>query len=121
MKAAAPNKLLEAARMEGNFTVQKGSITNVDMMRMLQGSTSAGGTTLFSEMSGNATADSGRIQVRGLRFAAGLLQGAGTVDIDADRNLSGRMQIELRAQTVQARATMAISGSVDKPQFRRVN
>jgi hypothetical protein len=121
MKAAAPDKLLDAARMEGNFTIQKGSITNVDMMRILQGSSSGGGTTLFSEMSGNASADSGRIQVRQLRMAAGLLQGVGSVDIDSERNLSGRMQIELRAHTVQARATMSISGSVQNPQFRRVN
>jgi AsmA-like protein len=121
MKAAAPDKLLETARMEGNFTIQKGSITNVDMMRILQGSTSAGGTTLFSDMSANASADSGRIQVRQLRMAAGLLQAVGSVDVDSERNLSGRMQIELRAQTVQARATMSISGSVQNPQFRRVN
>ncbi|HZR69510.1 MAG TPA: AsmA-like C-terminal region-containing protein [Burkholderiales bacterium] len=121
MKAKAPDKLLDAMRMEGNFTIQKGSITNVDMMRILQGSVTAGGTTLFTEMSGSATADSGRIQVRQLHMAAGLLQGAGSVDVDSEKNMSGRMQIELRAQTVQARATMAISGSVDKPLFRRIN
>jgi AsmA-like protein len=121
MKAAAPDKLLEAMRMEGNFTIQKGSITNVDMMRILQGSVSAGGTTLFSEMSGSATADAGRIQVRQLRMAAGLLQGAGSLDVDSEKNLSGRLQVELRAQTAQARATVAVSGNVKNPQFRRVN
>jgi hypothetical protein len=121
MKAAAPGKLFEATRMEGRFTVQKGSITNVDMTRVLQGGGTGGGTTLFSEMSGNANADAGRIQVRQLRLAAGLLQGAGNVDVDPRKNLSGRVQIELRAQTVQARATLAVSGSLQNPQFRRSN
>jgi hypothetical protein len=121
MKAAAPDKLLDAARMEGSFTIQKGSITNVDMMRILQGSSSGGGTTLFSDMSASASADSGRIQLRQLRMAAGLLQAVGNIDIDSERNLSGRMQVELRAQTVQARATISVSGSVQNPQFRRVN
>lgn len=121
MKAAAPDKLFEAARMEGHFTVQKGSITNVDMTRVLQGSSTGGGTTLFSEMSGAATADAGRIRVSQLRMAAGLLQGVGNVDIDAEKNLSGRVQIELRAQSVQARATLAVSGSLQNPQFRRTN
>jgi AsmA-like protein len=121
MKAAAPDKLFEAARMEGHFTIQKGTITNVDMTRILQGSSTGGGTTLFSEMSGSASADAGRIQVRQLRMAAGLLQGAGQVDVDAEKNLSGRVQIELRAQTVQARATLSVSGNLKNPQFRRTN
>jgi hypothetical protein len=121
MKAAAPDKLFEAARMDGHFTIQKGTITNVDMTRILQGSSTGGGTTLFSEMSGTASADSGRIQVRQLRMAAGLLQGAGSVDVDPEKNLSGRVQIELRAQTVQARATLSVSGNLQNPQFRRTN
>jgi hypothetical protein len=121
MKAAAPDKLFESARMEGRFTVQKGSITNVDMTRILQGSSAGGGTTLFSELNGSVLADSGRIQVRQLHMAAGLLQGAGSVDVDSQKNLSGRVQIELRAQMVQARATLAVSGNLQNPQFRRTN
>jgi AsmA-like C-terminal region len=121
MKAAAPDKLFEAARMEGRFTIQKGAITNVDMTRVLQGSSTGGGTTLFSEMSGAATADAGRIRVSQLRMAAGLLQGVGNVDVDAEKNLSGRVQIELRAQSVQARATLSVSGSLQNPLFRRTN
>jgi hypothetical protein len=31
------------------------------------------------------------------------------------------MQIELRAQTVQARSTLAVGGTLKDPQFRRSN
>src|SRR6266704_561011 len=37
MRAPLPERLLTNARLEGNFTVQKGSIANVDMTRLLQG------------------------------------------------------------------------------------
>ena len=59
--------------------------------------------------------------VRQLRLAAGLLNGTGQVEMDSQKNLSGRLQIELRAQTVQARATLAVAGSLKDPQFRRSN
>jgi hypothetical protein len=121
MKALLPERLLMNARLEGNFTVQKGSIANVDMTRLLQGSGSGGGTTLFSEMSGGVSADPNRVLVRQIRLVAGLLNGAGQVEMDPQKNLSGRLQIELRARTVQARATLAVAGTLKNPQFRRTN
>src|SRR6266581_1586924 len=45
MKGLLPERLIQNAQLEGNFTIQKGSITNVDMTRLLQGSGSGGGTT----------------------------------------------------------------------------
>src|SRR6267378_4497464 len=121
MKGLLPERLLLNAHLEGNFTIQKGAITNVDMTRMLQGSGSGGGTTLFSEMSGDVSADANRILVRQIRMAAGLLNGTGQGEMDPQKNLSGRFQIELRAQSVQARATLAIAGTLQNPQFRRSN
>jgi len=121
MKGLLPERLILNAQLEGNFTIQKGSITNVDMTRLLQGSGSGGGTTLFSEMSGGVSADANRILVRQVRMAAGLLTGTGQGEMDPEKNLSGRMQIEIRARSVQARATLTLSGTLQNPQFRRSN
>jgi len=119
MKGLLPERLIQNAQLEGNFTIQKGSITNVDMTRLLQGSGSGGGTTFFSEMSGGVSADANRLLVRQIRLAAGLLNGTGQVEMDPQKNLSGRMQIELRALSVQARATLTLAGTLQNPQFRR--
>jgi len=121
MRALLPERLLTNARLEGNFTVQKGSITNVDMTRLLQGSGSGGGTTPFAEMSGGVSAGPNRVLIRQIRLVAGLLTGAGQGEMDPQKNLSGRLQIELRARTVQARATLAVAGTLKNPQFRRTN
>ena len=117
MRASAPERLLANARLEGNFTVHKGSIANIDMTRLLQGGGSSGGTTLFTEMSGGVSADSNRVSVRQIRLAAGLMNGTGQVEMDSKSKLSGRLQIELRS--VQARATLAVSGTLKDPQYRR--
>src|SRR6266480_667944 len=121
MKGLLPERLILNAQLEGNFTIQKGAITNVDMTRLLQGSGSGGGTTLFSEVSGAVYADANRLLVRQVRMAAGLLTGTGQGEMDPQKNLSGRMQIELRAQSVQARATLTVAGTLQNPQFRRSN
>ena len=121
MKGLLPERLILNAQLEGNFTILKGSITNVDMTRLLQGSGSGGGTTLFSEMSGGVSADANRILVRQVRMAAGLLTGTGQGEMDPQKNLSGRMQIEIRAQSVQARTTLTLGGTLQNPQFRRSN
>jgi len=121
MKGLLPGRLILNAQLEGNFTIQKGAITNVDMTRLLQGSSSGGGTTLFSEMSGAVYADANRLLVRQIRMASGLLNGTGQGEMDPQKNLSGRMQIEIRAQSVQARATLAVTGTLQNPQFRRSN
>src|SRR5712691_200705 len=121
MKGLLPERMILNAQLDGNFTVQKGSITNVDMTRLLQGSGSGGGTTLFSEMSGGVSADASRLLVRQIRMAAGLLNATGQVEMDPQKNLSGRMQIEIRAQSVQARAMLTVAGTLQNPQFRRSN
>jgi len=121
MKGLLPERMILNAQMEGSFSVQKGSVSNVDMTRLLQGSGSGGGTTLFSEMSGDFSADTNRVSVRNIRLAAGLLSGAGQLEMDLQKNLAGRMQIELRAQSVQARSTLAVGGTLMNPQFRRTN
>ena len=121
MKGLLPERMILNAQLDGNFTVQKGSITNVDMTRLLQGSSSGGGTTLFSEMSGVVSADANRLLVRQIRMAAGLLNATGQVEMDPQKNLSGRMQIELRAESVQARAMLTVAGTLQNPQFRRSN
>src|SRR5260221_475334 len=121
MKGLLPGRFILNAQLDGNFTIQKGSITNVDMTRLLQGSGSGGGTTLFSDMSGGVSADANRILVRQVRMAAGLLNATGQGEMDPQKNLSGRIQVELRAQSVQARATLTLAGTLQNPQFRRSN
>ena len=121
MKGLLPERMILNAQLDGNFAIQKGSITNVDMTRLLQGSSSGGGTTLFSEMSGVVSADANRLLVRQIRMAAGLLNATGQVEMDPQKNLSGRMQIELRAESVQARAMLTVAGTLQNPQFRRSN
>jgi hypothetical protein len=119
MRAPSADKLLPSLRLEASVTVQKGSIGRVDLPRVLQGADSTGGTTLFSELNGSIVAEHMRLRVPQLRLTAGLMSASGSLEVDAQKNLSGRLQVELRAQSTQANAALAISGTLANPQFRR--
>ena len=119
MKAAGADKLLAAPRMEGSFTVQKGTLVGVDLTQVLQSSNASGGSTQFSELNGSAVYDSGRVQARQLRLVAGLLNATGSAELGPQRALSGRFTVELRAASTQARASVSLGGTLDMPQFRR--
>jgi hypothetical protein len=121
MRGLLPERMVLNSQIEGNFSIQKGSVSNVDMTRLLQGSGSGGGTTFFAEMNGDFSGDPNRLLVRNVKLAAGLLTGTGQLEMDSQKNLSGRMQIELRAQSVQARSTLSVAGTLANPQFRRTN
>ena len=121
MRGLLPERMVLNRQLDGSFTIQKGSVNNIDMTRLLQGSGSGGGTTPFTEISGNLTADSNRLLVRPIKLAAGLLSATGQLQMDPEKNLSGRLQIDLRAQSVQARANVAVTGTLTNPQFRRSN
>ncbi|MBM3346111.1 MAG: hypothetical protein FJY55_06400 [Betaproteobacteria bacterium] len=61
------------------------------------------------------------MQVRNLRMSAGLLSATGVGEADAKGNVNGRVQVELRAQATQARATLSLTGTLAQSQFRRSN
>jgi len=59
--------------------------------------------------------------VKQLRLSAGLLSASGAAETDANGKLSGKLQVELKAQAVQARSVVTILGTLKEPQFKRGN
>ena len=77
--------------------------------------------SLAAEGQAGVSAGPSRVLVHQIRLVAGLLTAAGQGEMDPQKNLSGRLQLELRARAVQVRATLAVAGTLKNPQFRRVN
>jgi len=120
MRAAAPEKLLDTLRLDGSFSVQNGTIANIDFTRLVERTPAEGGSTPFSELSGSVLAEEGRIQLRQLRLAAGTLSsGGGVADIDAQGNLSGRMLLQVHTKSTLGLALLGIAGTLKQPQFIR--
>lgn len=118
MRAKSYDELFAAPHMDGNFLVQKGTLLGIDLTRLLQGA-SAGGKTVFAELAGNFAYEAGRTQLRQIYLRAGPLSAAGSADVDASRNISGRFAVEVKSPVAQARADFAVTGTLREPRFNR--
>lgn len=111
-----PEKLIDSARLDGEFAVTKGALGSFDLSRALQStSAQASGRTPFNELEGRLSYGNGAFAFRDLRLSAGLLKAGGALDVDAKGGLSGRVNAELR----DLRGTLYFGGRLGDPQLRR--
>jgi hypothetical protein len=118
MQAADATKLFAANRVEGNFVLGRGTLLGVDLGRMLQGGTMSG-ETRFAEIAGNFVHDRGATQLKLVRLTEGGMSANGAVDVDASKNVRGRFAVDLKLPMEQRRASLAVSGTLTKVEWRR--
>ena len=114
LRGASPNGLFESPRADIEFTVRRGNLDGVDLVRALQVGREGtqGGSTKFEELSGSLTLAGNRYQYRNVRLSAGILTANGSFDIAPNQEVSGRVNVELRSQAQQLRNSLNITGSL---------
>ncbi len=117
MQAQEAAKLFAAPRLEGTIVIPRGTLLGVDIGRLLQGRGTRG-TTRFVDLGANFVHERGATQLRQLRFGEGVMSASGTVDIDADSKVRGRLAVDLKLGTDQRRANLALSGTAASIEWR---
>lgn len=113
--------LFTSPRGQGKFRVGAGSISNVDLVAVMQ-SDAAGqraGVTKFAELTGEMSSADHRTSYRNVALQGGVLRGNGNLEIGANSALSGRLLLEIRSQVAQDRGAFSVSGTVARPIIRR--
>ena len=121
--AEAPTleQLFTAPVAKGKFKLSEGSISNVDLVAVMQ-SDAAGqraGVTKFAEMTGEYGAADLRSSFRQVNLQGGVLRGNGSFDVGTNGSLSGRASLEIRSQVAQDRGAFNVSGTVSRPIIKR--
>ncbi|HET6265783.1 MAG TPA: AsmA-like C-terminal region-containing protein [Usitatibacter sp.] len=114
-------QLFANTRVQGKFRVGEGSVSNVDLVAVMQ-SDSAGqraGVTKFAELTGELSSANHNASYRNISLQGGVLRGTGALDVGANSNLSGRLALEIRSQVAQDRGAFAVSGTIARPIIRR--
>ena len=113
--------LLAAPRAAGRFKISDGSISNVDLVAVMQ-SDAAGqraGVTKFIELTGEYTGQEHRASYKSVALQSGVLRGNGAVEIANNSGLAGHVNLEIRSQVAQDRGSFSISGTVGRPIVKR--
>jgi AsmA-like protein len=114
-------QIFAAPRIQGKFRVGDGTISNVDLVAVMQSDTAGqrAGVTKFVELAGELHAADTRLSYQKVNLQGGVLRGNGTVDLGGNGNLAGRISLEIRSQVAQDRGSFVVSGNVQRPSIRR--
>ena len=123
MQAADWAALPRNPQLAGTFTVSRGELLNIDLVRAIRSPAVGalrGGRTQFESLSGSLQVTPAGYAYRQLQLASGALNANGTLDVAASRQLSGRLSAELATRgSVVARSQLVIGGTVQDPQLTR--
>ena len=118
MTAATPDTLFSNPTLEGSFTSNAGQFSLGDLGRAMQSTSTLGGSTLFTDASGDIAYAAKRLLIKNVRFSASSLVGTAQMDVDEKSTLFGRIAGEMRTPGGTARGSFIVSGNVDKPSMK---
>ena len=115
MSSQGLTTLFDSPKVDGRFDIKKGDLDGVDLVRALQSGgrgVTQGGATRFEEISGTVALNNGRYQYRNMKLSSGLLSAAGAFDVSPNKDVSGRISVELRSQAAQIKGSYVVDGGL---------
>lgn len=114
--------VLPAMVASGNFSIQRGSLKNLDLIeaarRSASGQAVQGGTTSFEQLNGKFQLSSTAYQYSGLLINSGMMHASGHLQNSGKDQISGRLDLQMRGTANQTRIPLAISGPAAMPAVR---
>jgi len=112
------SQLAKTPHLDGKFWVKKGLINKVDMVetaRMPSSNDASSGRTHFDELSGVLQIDHNQQHLREIKIAAGVMSANGYVDVVANKQLSGRLNVALKMRAGLGSVPLVLSGTLSEP------
>jgi len=116
--AVSADQLMNALRLETFFNVQNGALHGVDIQKAatnLIKQETIGGETRFEQLSGHLVMEHGGYRFTQLKIASGALAVDGDVSISPKKELSGRINAQVKAVGTSANVPLNVAGTVDAP------
>ena len=110
--------LAKTPHLNGKFLVKKGLINKIDLVetsRMPTRKGASSGRTHFDELSGVLEIDNNRQHLRQIKISAGVMSANGYVDVAANKQLSGRLNVNLKIRADLGSVPLVLSGTLTEP------
>lgn len=116
--AASADQLVNALRLETPFNIQNGALGGVDIHKaatnLIKQGTS-GGETRFDQLSGRLVMERGSYHFTQLKVASGALAADGNVSISRTKELSGRINAQVKVVGTSANVPLNVGGTLAAP------
>jgi hypothetical protein len=120
LQSPTADGLMMKPRVEASFSLARGELTNLDLVRATQSSGSSsfgGGRTSFEEAKGTLKIADGQYDYR-LQLSSGPLNANGAFAVNPAGQLSGRITTELAARSAEVtRTALKVVGTFKEPQL----
>lgn len=109
--------LTQSPQITGKFLVKKGAINTVDLVEAARpgGNIVVGGRTHFDEVSGTLQVANNGYQLRQIQMAGGQMSANGSLDVAADKKLSGKLNVNLQMREEMGGVAMVVAGTAMEP------
>ncbi len=110
--------LAKTPHLDGKFVVKKGLIDKIDMVetsRMPTRQGASSGRTHFDELSGVLQIDNNRQHLRQIKISSAVMSANGYVDVAANKQLSGRLNVDLKLRADLGSVPLELSGILTEP------
>lgn len=117
-QAAKPAALADAINADFVFNVKDGALHGFDLASaatsLFKGGTK-GGETRFDQLSGHAVVAGHAYHLRGVQVSSGVLAAKANVDVSPAKQLSGRVDVDMKRSGGIVSVPLAVSGTVSDP------
>ena len=117
--AATLQGLLSQPKANARFEAENGEFRGIDLSRAAAGKEQVGGTTRFTQLSGNWYWQEGMHQLSKLNLIAAGLKANGDLAVTSGRKLSGKVQTSLELGPRQMQGRFFVTGNLDSPRLTR--
>ena len=110
--------LAKNPHLDGEYLVKNGLINKIDLVetvRMPNSKGASSGRTHFDELSGVLQVDNNKQHLRQIKISAGVMSANGYVDVAADKQLSGGLNVVLKIGADLGSVPLVLSGTLPEP------
>lgn len=115
--AASADQLLKVLKLDTPFDIRDGVLQGIDIQKAATSllTKDSSGQTRFDTLSGHFAMDRGTQRITDLKVASGSLAADGHVTIAPNKELSGRINAQVKTGVGSAVVPLNVSGTVDAP------
>lgn len=111
--------LFDALYVDGEVTLSRGTLGRIDLPEAVRRASptplALGGSTRFEQLSGTVTQTPNGLRFSRVALSAGLMQSTGQIEVDRDRKLRGRMDVQMRGRADHTAMSIVIGGTLQSP------
>ncbi len=119
--APSPDQLWQHIAWQGNFHLENGTLSNIDLARAIQEDHKlfSGGETRFSDFTGSIQSSPSLTRLSGMKMISGLIEANGDLSVLQGNQLNGKIVAHIARPDNRFNTVLTVDGTIEAPNIRK--